>query len=748
MSDDIGEKAADLVAARQVELAVTGLSSLSTLPCIAIQYLPKLSQSHFSSSSIADIVESDPALASRVFSLSYQHGINLPNLNFALRLALDKLPAYLVRDAILSVGVYAESEIRRGDETHEALRRQELILHSLAVACCAKNIAGLTSIRITPELAYFAGLLHDIGKLALQEVMPKSLSRIVEDAKSAKASSQTVELKHLGTDHTLLGKALAQRWHLPDAIGLAVWLHHSDTAAIVQRMPEARIAQVVQLADAIARPLGIGRSGSYDEPQLPEKSIQALGISTEQVEQIRRKLPDQVREKSNVLGLALPHAWSRYRRFVHSAAVQFARQQTDLSLENRRLQNIANDLDFFTDFLLGVDPSAGAIEAAETFAVRWQRFYQTGMVCLYLVPYEPSPILEAAIVESLGQSRTVVLDVPEGSPSIPQAITNQFKVLNAHDYVAWLLDALELEFDQRQTKLIPLLSGGKAIGAMVFELRYPADVKLLEDKFMLTASIGAAILDRALALRRQERFGECFSQMIAAPSDSKDKPGIDRSLEALAEVAAGVAHELNNPLSVISGRAQLLAEAEAENDRGQALQQIQENARKVSAIIEDLMSFAEPQSPRPMQTDIRQMLDEALQLTAQKANMDSVNAEIQLDEFARTVFVDSAQIVSSTANILCNCLESYPDKSGPIQITVDGVSDDLVRFQIRDQGCGMGARSLERATYPFFSAKPAGRGRGMGLTYAARLIQLNGGSLKIDSRPGHGTIVTIYLPSS
>jgi putative nucleotidyltransferase with HDIG domain len=743
VSDDIGEKAAGLVAARQVELAVTGLPSLSTLPCIAIQYLPKLSQGHFSPSSVADIVESDPALASRVFSLSYQHGIDLPNLNFSLRLALDRLPSHLVRDAILSVGVYAES----GDESPTTLRREELIVHSLAVACCAKNIAGLSSLRISAELAYFAGLLHDIGKLALQEVMPKSLSRIVEDAKSTKAGSQSMELKHLGTDHTLLGKALAQRWHLPDAVGLAVWLHHSDTAAIAQRLPEARIAQVVQLADAIARQLGVGRSGSHDEPQLPEKSAQMLGISTEQIEQIRRKLPDQVREKSNVLGLALPHAWSRYCKFVHSAAVQFARQQTDLSLENRRLQNIANDLDFFRDFLLGVDPSVGAIETAETFAVRWQRFYQTGMVCLYLVPYEPSPILEAAIVESLGQSRTVVLDVPEGSPPIPQEITNQFRILNAHEYVAWLLDELELELDQRQTKLIPLLSGGKAVGAMVFELRYPADVRLLEEKFGLTASIGAAILDRAIALRRQQRFGECFSQMIAASSNSKDSPGIDRSLDALVEVAAGVAHELNNPLSVISGRAQLLAQPEAEDDRSQSLQQIQENARKVSAIIEDLMSFAEPQSPRPMQTDIKQMLDEALQLTAQKANVDSVDAEIQLDESANTVFVDSAQIVSSVANILCNCLESYADKSGPIQITVNGAGGDLVRFQIRDQGRGMDARSLERATYPFFSAKPAGRGRGMGLTYAARLIELNRGSLTIDSRPGGGTTVTLYLPS-
>jgi len=67
-------------------------------------------------------------------------------------------------------------------------------------------------------------------------------------------------------------------------------------------------------------------------------------------------------------------------------------------------------------------------------------------------------------------------------------------------------------------------------------------------------------------------------------------------------------------------------------------------------------------------------------------------------------------------------------------------------LQVSDFGCGMDREIVQKATQPFFSAKPAGRKRGMGLAYAQRLIQLNGGSLNITSKPGVGTTVTIYLP--
>jgi putative nucleotidyltransferase with HDIG domain len=744
----VPDEPANTTVTQQIELAVSGLDSLSTLPCIAVQFLPKLLQGQLSPSALADIIESDPALTARILSLIEQRGVGLPDGRFSLRQALDKLSAHDVRDAILSINVLQAFDLDDGIDKDRVTAKKGLLLHSIAVACCAKDIAETASPQMDSQLAYSAGLLHDMGKLALEETMPKSFASMVEEAKSTKRSSRAIEQKHLGTDHTIIGKRLGQKWRLPNLIVLAIWLHHSQTVTIAEDMPEARIAAVVQLADSIARQAGIGASGSFDLPEPSESISQWLAISPGQLQQIREKLSETVRQKSNILGLYLPKAGANYCKIVHNAAAQLARQHTELSGENRRLQSDSSHLDFITDFLLGINPISGASDIAEDFAARWQKFYQTGMVCLYLAPWRRSQRLEAVVVENLSQSRMVCLNAPAQTSVIPKTIANNFAILNAHDHIDWLFEQLDVDFDVNRTKLMPLLSGRKAVGAIAFELNYPGDVELFEEKFRTSASIAGVVLGMALAQQRQQHFAERFARLISQPKDTQTRAApAENSLNALAEMAAGAAHELNNPLAVISGRAQLLADAESDQEKKKILEQIYKNAKETSAIIEDLMSFAEPPEARASQTDIKQMLDEAIQLARQKTNAEHLDVQIAAAEGLESVFVDSAQVVSAIANVISNAVESYGDKPGPIKITAEAAeSGDSVKLQISDTGCGMDAETVQKATQPFFSAKPAGRKRGMGLAYAVRFIQLNKGSLNIASEPDSGTTVTICLP--
>lgn len=739
------EKNIDPTVTRQVALAISRLDSLSILPCVGARFFPRLLQPQPSLSALADIIESDPALAARTLSLIHQQGIDFADENFLIHQALDKLSADTIRSAFLPVKVFGAFDA----DSFSVPAKKQLALHCLAVACCAEDIANTTSFQIDSHLAYLAGLLHDIGKLALCQAMPKSLASIAEEAKSQKASIRTIEQKHLGTDHTILGKRLAQKWHLPVQITLAVWLHHSDTAAISQDMPEAKVAQIVQLADSISRQCGIGQSGSYDVPDLMERqqNAEALSISGEQLEQIRQRLGETVAQKAKALGLDIPRPEATCFDAIHSAAVQLADENSKLSLENRRLQTGPGQLNFITEFLRSINSIGSPIEIAENFAVRWQKFYQTGMVCLYLAPSGGSQMLEAVVVENLAQSRIVRLNVPANCAVLPKAVANKFAILNAHDHIDWLFEQLDVDFDPGQTKIIPLISDGEAVGAIVFELRYPGDTALFEEQFQSSASIAGSVLEMARVSAERQNFAEQFGQLLSRPRAEQQKAVPDGSLEALAEMAAGAAHELNNPLSVISGQAQLLAGSETEPGKKQILKKIQENSREISAIIEELMDFARPQPPRLAQINIKQILDEAIQLAAQKTHREHINVQTEIADDVETVFIDSAQIASAVANVISNSVESYTGSLGPIKVTaVGGESEDYVRLQIADLGCGMDSETLHKATQPFFSARPAGRKRGMGLSYAARLIELNGGSIELESRPGKGTSVTISLP--
>ena len=142
------DRKADTITAHQVELAIGRLDSLSILPCVAVQLFPRLMQGQFSPSASADIIESDPALTARILSLIGKQGVSKAGERFSLRQGLDRLPAGLVRDALLSVRVFHPPQ---ADDDN----RKQLMLHSLTVACCAKDIAEIT----LPQMDSQTGLL-------------------------------------------------------------------------------------------------------------------------------------------------------------------------------------------------------------------------------------------------------------------------------------------------------------------------------------------------------------------------------------------------------------------------------------------------------------------------------------------------------------------------------------------------------------------------------------------------------------
>ena len=753
MSENIPNAA---ISSRQVELAISRLECLSTLPCVASLYTSKLTKTQFKPSTISDIIESDPALTTRILTLLSSRGMSSFDRRFSITNAVDKLPPNEVRDAILSLKVNTIP-----DNPEQVPDRKGLFKHNLAVACYAKAIADFASPQMDTQLAYFAGLLHDIGKFALIETMPRSFFRIAEQAKKEKTSCRSIEQKHMGLDHTLVGKRLAEKWQLPDLITLSIWLHHSMTETILHEMPEARIAAVIQLADYLARQSGIGNSGSYDFLEPSETWLIEFSIDSEQLKQIHQKARDEVAKKIAFLGIDTPDSLQKYVEIVQSAMVQYSLRDNEISSEIRQLQTVSGHFNFVRDFLFSVNPGASAIDIAENFATRWQKFYQTGRVCLYLLPPSGLQTLEAVVVGGLSQSEVALLNTPIDDPVIPKNIADNFEIIDATDDLTWLFEQLETDFDIRRTKVAPLLFGKKAIGVIVFELNYPSDIGLFEEQFKISSKIAGIVLAAAMDKRKETHFSERFAKIISMiaqekysiqdsvdHSQEKEDSMFDYSLTALAELAAGAAHELNNPLAVIAGRAQLLAESEQNQGKKQILQQIQENANEASEIIEDLMSFAEPPLPRPSRTSITQIIDEALQLASRKAKTEKINSELEIADNITSLFIDSAQIVSAIANIICNAIESYGQIEGAVKISIQlAESEDFVKMSIEDKGCGMNAETLKKATQPFFSAKPAGRKRGMGLAYAARLIQLNKGSLSIASEPGKGTTVSIYLPN-
>jgi signal transduction histidine kinase len=226
-----------------------------------------------------------------------------------------------------------------------------------------------------------------------------------------------------------------------------------------------------------------------------------------------------------------------------------------------------------------------------------------------------------------------------------------------------------------------------------------------------------------------------------------------KTMISLGELAAGAAHEMNNPLAVISGRSQLLASQLTDPKFRAAATVISEQSHRLSGIITELMAFAKPQPPAIRPTEFPDLLERALYQA--KMHNDPADREIELTigdmpnmPALPTLLVDPEQVAAALEQVIDNAIQATDEKTGHIAVhaAYDPYSAQVV-ITVVDNGSGMDEATLKRAFDPFFSSKPAGRRRGLGLAKALRWIEASNGSIRLESQPGQGTRAVILLPT-
>jgi signal transduction histidine kinase len=220
-------------------------------------------------------------------------------------------------------------------------------------------------------------------------------------------------------------------------------------------------------------------------------------------------------------------------------------------------------------------------------------------------------------------------------------------------------------------------------------------------------------------------------------------------LAVIAEMAAGAAHELNNPLAVISGRAQLMREKAASDGERKIWLLIAEQSQRISDIITEMMRFASPPPVKPEPIKVGNILAElifyfsSIKLLNTKAAKFDRTIEGQVPD----IWADRAQVLEVMRELVTNSLNAA--KTSPyIYLSAKAVTDaSQVLLTVRDNGPGMDSETLVSAFTPFFSSQAAGRRRGLGLPMVWRYVVNNHGRIWIESQPGRGTTVFVLLPT-
>ena len=219
-------------------------------------------------------------------------------------------------------------------------------------------------------------------------------------------------------------------------------------------------------------------------------------------------------------------------------------------------------------------------------------------------------------------------------------------------------------------------------------------------------------------------------------------------LAALGSLLAGVAHELNNPLSVVVARAVLLEEQGDSPTQAAALK-IRTAAERCARIVRTFLAMARQQRPERGPVAINDVVSEALDITSYAIHTSSIDVTLDLSKDIPLILADADQLHQVLLNLIINAQQSLQDQPAPRRIDVTSCFDfidDIVRITVADNGPGIPEPLRPRVFEPYFTTKPTGIGTGVGLAVSLGIVEAHGGTLTVKCPIEGGAVFTIVLP--
>jgi len=217
-------------------------------------------------------------------------------------------------------------------------------------------------------------------------------------------------------------------------------------------------------------------------------------------------------------------------------------------------------------------------------------------------------------------------------------------------------------------------------------------------------------------------------------------------LAALGELVAGVAHEVNNPLTGISAFAQLLLEDPLSDEQREAVALIKRESDRAGTVIRDLLTFARKTGPRLVSVDLNALIEQTLRLRSYALRTAGIELALWLDPTLRPITGDDRQLQQVLLNLLMNA-EHAMTSSATKTLTIRSANErGRVVVAITDTGCGMSPEVQKRVFEPFFTTKPEGQGTGLGLSVSYGIVRTHGGTLSVTSLEGAGATFRVAFP--
>ncbi len=340
------------------------------------------------------------------------------------------------------------------------------------------------------------------------------------------------------------------------------------------------------------------------------------------------------------------------------------------------------------------------------------------------------------VIESMG-SGLVSVD-PDARVVTVNSRARSLLGLSSHDIAGKSVDdVLSFDADAARAAVYGVMSGAS---------------DALETEATIVGRDGAAIPVALAVSSMRDEEGErsgtvVIFQDLREIEALKEEVERERHLASLGRLAAGVAHEVRNPLSSLKGFAQFLRSKFAPGSEEERYADIMiEEVERLDRVVQELLDFAKPARPDRRASGTNDIIEEALALVTDDALYKNVTIVREFGEGLPPVFVDPDQIKQALLNVLLNAIEAMPD-GGTLTVATgveDGAPADCVTLAVADTGSGIAPGEIEKLYEPFYTTKSGGTG--LGLTVVSRVVEQNGGHIGVSSAAGEGTTFSLRLP--
>ena len=678
-------------------------AQLPALPQVLLQVMQQCESEDSGLAEIAEVVRRDAAIAARILSIARSPYYNRGRVLDDLGQCLAVLGTRTVRRIALNQAVLDLFGRFQGGGKADL---SAFWCHALLAALLARQLAEHFDYPRAEE-AYLAGLLHDVGRLALLAALPEAYAPLFE-AGLDEASLLAQERTRFGIDHAEAGAWLAERWQLDLLFCDSLRYHHEP----VERVSDAHpLVRIVALADR----LGSGGWSSDDAP--------AWGLEPDQAEAMLARAYEDLKVIAGQFGIPVPN-------LPGQAAVPVADDPTVIA----RLAEVTSSQLLSSSAVDAASCPAEVGPAYEALVRGARLLFGTCGAALFLPEQDGlrgvSPDRRDPHVEEIR------LRLPAVDSAIARAHGGRPEILLPEAGRSSLADLQLCRLLGAQALVcLPLVHAGQALGVLVLGID--------------TAGAAALRARQRLLADYAIEAGRLFHQARAQSA------ALRQARQAVADEwqhrARQVIHEVGNPLGVVHNYLAILRERLANApESAQEIDLMRQELRRVGGILQTLRQTGATEETAEQRVDLNALIRQVIDFCRKgRPEMSRIQTEFQPDEDLQPLTLDRDKLKQVLINLIFNAVEAMP-QGGRLSLSTarwrSAGGGDSVEIVVQDNGPGIPSEVLERLYAPVASRKGGGHA-GLGLSIVGRLVQELGAVIQCHSTPA-GTRFKLLLPAA